>query len=41
MNIITQGLGPDIIYDAPDPVGTLLTITLPKEPVPPENGNLG
>ena len=41
MNLITQGLGPDDIYDAPDPQGTFLETPLPKEPAPPENGQFG
>jgi hypothetical protein len=41
MNLITQGLGPDDVYDAPDPQGGLLIVPPVKEPAPPENGQFG
>lgn len=41
MNLITQGLGPDEVYDAPDPEGTFLVPPVIKEPAPPENGQFG
>jgi hypothetical protein len=41
MSLITQGLGYDEVYDAPDPQGTLQVPPVTPVPVPPENGSFG